>query len=437
MSTIPQVAAALESVLGSTAEELGRPSGFVRRARRLSGASFVQTLVVGWLGKPEASLSELTHTAAALGCPISAQGLAQRFTPPAAALLEGVLGAAVSQVVSADPVALPLLARFTGVVLGDCTVVALPDALAGRWAGTGERTGHNQAALKLYVQLDLLGGQLSGPHLHAGRTSDRTALAQAPALPAGTLSIRDLGFFGLCQLARDGQAGRFWLSRLRAGTVVCSAAGPRQDLPRWLATQPDRVDQPVTLGVDERLPARLLAVRVPPAVAAERRRQLHAEARHKGQTVSATRLALADWTILVTNVPAALLTLAEALVLYRARWQIERLFALWKQYGRLGHARSANPWRILCEIYAKLLALLVQHWVCLLRCWDYPERSLLKAAAALRAHASLLLAALAGCLPLPAALAQITRTLGPSCRMSRRRAAPHTFQFLLRGADGR
>jgi hypothetical protein len=164
----------MQAVLADTADALARPSGFVQRARKLSGAKFVQTLVLGWLGKPQASLSDLTHTAAALGCAISAQGLEQRFTPQAATLLEGVLAAAARQVVSADPVAIPLLARFPGVVLGDCTVVALPDALAGRWAGTGERTGHNQAALKLYVELDLLTGQVGGPHPSAGRTSDRT-----------------------------------------------------------------------------------------------------------------------------------------------------------------------------------------------------------------------------------------------------------------------
>ena len=66
--------------------------------------------------------------------------------------------------------------------------------------------------------------------------------------------------------------------------------------------------------------------------------------------MSAARLALADWTILVTNVPLALLTLAEALVLLRARWQIERLFALWKQHGHLDQTRSGKPWRVLCEV---------------------------------------------------------------------------------------
>jgi IS4 transposase len=53
---------------------------------------------------------------------------------------------------------------------------------------------------------------------------------------------------------------------------------------------------------------------------------------------------------LVTNVPAARLRVAEALVLARARWQIELLFKLWKQHGRIDEAHSAHPWAVLCEL---------------------------------------------------------------------------------------
>ena len=81
----------------------------------------------------------------------------------------------------------------------------------------------------------------------------------------------------------------------------------------------------MTLGIDQRVPARLLATRVPQDVAAVRRRRLRAAAQKKGRQVSAVRLALAAWTVLVTNVPAARLTLREALVLARVRWQIEML----------------------------------------------------------------------------------------------------------------
>ena len=74
-------------------------------------------------------------------------------------------------------------------------------------------------------------------------------------------------------------------------------------------------DQPVLLGSQQRRPARLLAARVPQEVADQRRRKLRAEARHYGRTVSQARLRLADWTILVTNLPPDRLTVSEALVL--------------------------------------------------------------------------------------------------------------------------
>ena len=63
----------------------------------------------------------------------------------------------------------------------------------------------------------------------------------------------------------------------------------------------------------------------------------------------------------MTNAGADLLSLPEALVLARARWQIELLFKLWKQYGQIDASRSAKPWRVLCEVWAKLLAVLIQH----------------------------------------------------------------------------
>ena len=123
----------------------------------------------------------------------------------------------------------------------------------------------------------------------------------------------------------------------------------------------------MTLGIDQRVPARLLAVRVPQDVAAARRRRLRAAAQKKGRQVSAVRLALAAWTVLVTNVPAARLTLREALVLARVRWQIELLFKLWKSHGRVDESRSTKPWRILCGVRqlrrcSSTLGVLVSCW---------------------------------------------------------------------------
>lgn len=95
------------------------------------------------------------------------------------------------------------------------------------------------------------------------------------------------------------------------------------------------------------------------AVADARRRGLRATARKKGRTVRTRRLALAAWAMLVTKVPSARLTVREALVLGRARWRLERLCTLWKSHSRVDESRSGQPWRILREVYAKLLAMAV------------------------------------------------------------------------------
>ena len=45
------------------------------------------------------------------------------------------------------------------------------------------------------------------------------------------------------------------------------------------------------------------------------------ETKSMGRQVSAERLALCAWTVLLTNVPADLLSVEEALALRRLRWQ--------------------------------------------------------------------------------------------------------------------
>jgi Transposase DDE domain len=431
-STIPEVAQALRSVLSTWADEAARDTRFVQRRSKLTGAAFVQTLTFGWLANPEASLEELTQTAATVGVTITPQGLDQRFTPQAADCLRAVVEVAVTQALTANAIAIPILQRFSGgVYLLDSTTLTLPDALAQLWPGSGRNSGPNPAALKLQVRLDLLHGLLSGPFLQPARDNDHQAPLWDTRLPAGALHLADLGYFDLDRFAAMSQRQVYWLTRIQPNTRLYDEAGHLWTLPELIAAQTtDRVDLPIALGSRHRLPARLVAVRVPPAVATQRRQRMRKRAR--GKRIDPGRWALAEWTVYATNIPTSLLTLAEVLVIARCRWQIELLFKLWKQEGRIDESRSNKPWRILCEVYGKLLGMVVQHWVVLVSCWSYADRSLVKASRTLRGHALHLATALKhGGQLVGKALEVIQNCLSRGCRVNKRRKEPATYQLLL------
>jgi hypothetical protein len=431
MVSIAQVAQQLENVLGPLADRVAQETGWVRRRSKLTGALWVRTLVLGWWRAPAASLEMLCQTAGSLGVAITPQGLDQRFTSTAATCLKVVLDEAVQAVLASDPTALPLLQRFPAVTVEDSSTIVLPPALAEVWRGCGGNTEQGDAALKLQVRLDLCTGQLWGPQLVEGRAADQRTELPTAALPSGGLRLADLGYFRLDAFAELSARGVYWLSRLQPQTAVFDAAGQRRDLLEWLPRLGGAwVDQPVTLGTRQHVAARLLAVPVPPAVAEARRRKLRATARDQGRTVSKARLALAGWTLLVTNAPVELISLVEALVLYRVRWQIELLFKLWKQHGQIDQWRTAKPARILCELYAKLLAMVLQHWCLLVGGWAIPQRSWVKAAETIRAHTPLLACALGGRLRLTAALEHLVQTLAAGCRQNSRRQQPSTYQLL-------
>src|SRR5258708_6976662 len=83
--------------------------------------------------------------------------------------------------------------------------------------------------------------------------------------------------------------------------------------------------------------------------------------------------------VLLTNAPVSRLSTLQARMLLRVRWQIELIWKLWKQYGKIDCWRSEKGMRLLCEVYAKLMAMILEHWFTIAGCWDNPHRSLVKA----------------------------------------------------------
>jgi hypothetical protein len=422
----------MQNLLTTQADQAARDSQFIRRQRQLTGASFVQTLVFSWLDDPQATLGDLAQTAATVGTPVSPQALDQRFTSAAADCLRRVVQQAVHQVLAVQPTALPLLRRFAGVYLLDSSLVELPAILADLFPGCGGRSPHQgQAALKLQACWELTSAQLQGLTLHAGRESETHGRLSVQPLPRGALRLADLGYFDLAILRQYSQAEVYWLTRLQPRTHVYVQGQRIANLAAWLKAQGTRqVDREVTLGAAQ-LPCRLLAERVPAAVAAKRRQRLQRKARKKGRQPSAEQWALAGWNLYLTNVPLALLSLAEGLVLARCRWQVELLFKHWKSDQQIDQWRSSKPWRILCEVYAKLLAVVLEHWVLAVSGLETPRQSVRRAARKVRQHALHLASVLGEEEALRQVLSLLRRCIQRSPSINKRRRHPATFQLLL------
>src|SRR5437764_12136220 len=101
--------AVLQTLLLSDAEELARETGLVRRARKLDGPCLAQTLVLGWLDHPHATLEQLATFADAAGADFSVEALGRRVRcPEAVDFFERLLAQALAYSCQASLGALPL-----------------------------------------------------------------------------------------------------------------------------------------------------------------------------------------------------------------------------------------------------------------------------------------------------------------------------------------
>jgi hypothetical protein len=258
------------------------------------------------------------------------------------------------------------------------------------------------------------------------KDNDQKAAVIERPLPPGALHIADLGFFKVARFKRWTEAGVYWLTRYKVGTLLFDEQGQALDLVARLrqATGPLRLS--VRLG-KQRLAATLLAAPLPAEALAKRLVRLREQARLDQKPLPQRQRDLCGWTLYLTNVPA--LTFDQAFILARARWQIELLFKHWKSHANLLVSRSKLPIRQQAEGLAKLIGVIFTHWCLLVSGWHYDALSPLDVLRLLRAY----LPALWRALPHPRRFARLmadfAAALAALSPRSKRRNNPPAFQL--------
>jgi hypothetical protein len=433
--SVAELQPTLKDLFQDTAETLARDTGFCRRQRKLTGSCFAQTLVFSLLENPAATLDDFADNAAKhLATDVSPQAFDQRFTEAAACFLQELFLEAFNRSFdSARPAVLPFLRRFNGVYLRDATLVCLPAALARYFPGRGGvHAAHGAAAaLKLVFEAELTTGLLTEVSLQAGLDNDKLSEVAGQPLPPGALLLEDMGFLSGARLQHYIDQGVYVVTRIPAWTAVFAEKGPRLDLVKELRkTKSWRYERRVRILHQHQVSVRLLAVRVPEAESRQRQQRVRREAQQRGRPVSQKKLDLCEWNILVTNAPASLLGAEQACVVRRVRWQIELVFKVFKSEGHIDETRSQQQWRVLCELYAKLLGMVVQQWLLLAAGYVMLQHSARRAARRVRQQAFAFVQGLSQLETFGRAVERLAVVVRRRCRICRRQSPPSTLDRL-------
>jgi len=287
------------------------------------------------------------------------------------------------------------------------------------------------AAVKLVFEAELTTGVLTEVSLQAGLDNDKLSEVAGKPLPPGALLLEDMGFLSGDRLQHYIDQGVYVVTRIPAWTAVFAETGKRIDLVKELRKAKGwRYERPVLILHKHKVSVRLLAVRVPDAEVRQRQDRVRREAKQRGRPVSQKKLDLCAWNILVTNAPASLLGAEQACVVRRVRWQIELVFKVFKSEGQIDQTRSQQRWRVLCELYAKLLGMVVPQWVLLASGYVMLQHSARRAARRVRKQAFQVLAGLSRLETLVREVGRLAVKLQRYCRICRRKSAPSTLDRL-------
>jgi hypothetical protein len=366
----------LQVVLEALVQTANQICQFSQRETKLNAVGFVQTLVLGWLRQTDASLNELAQSAQDLGISVTGSAIHERMGTAAVELLGRVLVGALRQVGSYPRLPIAALESFTAIHVTDSTQIGLPKALLLEFQGANQN-----AMLKVHVTIDYLTGQWVALEMQ-----DATAPDQNSALPlkhaiAGSLNVFDLGYFNQERLRDIADQAAYFVSRYQSQTALYELeTGARFNLVEWLKSLPVKeAECQVELGSRVQLPVRLVGRRLAQKVADARRRKASDKYKRDGKTCSETYLFLLGWDLLITNLPPAQWSLKHLFDLYPIRTQIEWLFRIWKSQMNVNHFGNWRVERVLCQLYAHLIGILLCQRLCAGYGWrDGREYSLFK-----------------------------------------------------------
>jgi hypothetical protein len=245
----------------------------------------------------------------------------------------------------------PAFRHYRRVLVQDSTIIQLPSHLFADFSGVANAHA-SVCNARIQATYNLLDHCLLAVAIDPYSKND---LAAAPELPLqqGDLSLRDRGYLVVDEIQRHREAGADCIYRHKTGTTYLDLqTGQPIDLLALLKNQ-GQLDLEVLLNNEARTRVRLVTAPVDAETANRRRRKAKIETH--GHHPSPAVLALMDWTIFITTIPATLASFKEILAIYGLRWRIEIIFKAWKSHMKFPLLHRVSKLQLAILLKARLL----------------------------------------------------------------------------------
>jgi hypothetical protein len=322
-------------------DDLAETHGFTKRkGSKISLVVFIQ----GFMSSFMKGLFALEDWAASIGLQtgisVTAQALQDKFYDrhinTVKATLERALTQQIQRSLRSEVQHLrrwAIFEPFKRVLLEDSTCQAVDASLHEHFKSASNGGDVPSATMRVQTIFDLVSNAFVQFTVQSYRDNDQKAASNIlDVLAEGDLVIRDMGYWLLKALRSIMDKNAYFLSLCKPNTYIMdSVTGQQLNLLAHLRKRPhhNSVELEVLIGKEEQLPVRLVCLRLPDTVAAEKRRKARANATQKSNH-SADYYELLGWDIFVTNVPTMLWSPKQISYAYRVRWRIETTYKCWK-----------------------------------------------------------------------------------------------------------
>jgi len=322
--------------------ELAKSTKFEKREpKKISSEAYVHSFVQCVLNGNISQASWSKELSKLLGEPVSEQALQDkvqfRHVEFSEKLLEAAMGHTLKNNIGHD--CCEILSRFKSIRLHDSTCVKLPAGLMDFFPGSKSRNGSNAMA-RIQLSMDLLTNSYCKVAINSFRENDQSyGLELAKNAKEGELHLFDLGYFQKELLRQFDKKGASYLCRY---FDVCLFKRDNKDpeakaidMVKSLKSLDEQgittLDRELDMGRKERIPVRMVAVKLPQKIAQQRRRKSQQKRKQDGRKAyDKNYIYLLGWNIYFTNIPASILSAKEAFRIYGLRWRIEIIFKAWK-----------------------------------------------------------------------------------------------------------